>query len=187
MKFLVLAVLALGVNAGDSVSSGTLKLKTSYPATRNVIGNLYETKRPHDLYKVEPAYTAAAPFHDRLEAASYAPGYGYQAGYGHGYGYGPSFNKGREVAYSHGDLIYPDRLYGHAVDGDHDRYYRYPGLAYKNYYGYAKDNGYGWNYGYAKDHGYGLNWGYAGNDWNNHGYAADSYGYNKYADHSAYY
>jgi len=146
MKFLVLAVLALGVNAGDKVSSGgSLKVKTSYPATRNMIGNLYDTKRPHDLYKVEHAYAAVSPFHDRLEASSYAHGYGQKGVYAHGYG--PSFNKGREVAYNHGDLVYPDRLYGNAVDGDHDRYFKYAGLGYKNVdnYGYAKNNGYASN------------------------------------------
>merc|ERR1711915_100139 len=32
--------------------------------------------------------------------------------------------------------------YGHAVDGDHDRYFRYPGLGHKyNNYGYAKNHG----------------------------------------------
>ena len=85
-------------------------MKSSYPATRNMIGKLYDTKQAHNLYKVEPAYAAVAPFHDRHEASasSYAHGYGQKGVYAHGYG--PSFNKGREVAYNHGDLIYPDRL-----------------------------------------------------------------------------
>ena len=102
-----------------------------------------------------------APFHDRLEASSYAHGNGQKGAYGHGYG--PSFNKGREVAYN---LIYPDRLYGNVVDGDHDRYFRYSGLGYKNYnqYGFAKNNRYTSNIGR-----------YIGSD-------ALSYGHRGYAD-----
>merc|ERR1719383_1002185 len=148
MKLFILAFLVFGVQAGDD-HLGSGKLRTSYPASRNLLGNIYETKRPQDLYKVEHTYPAAvAPFHDRLEAASYAPhGYAPKGVYAHGYG--PSFNMGREVAYNHGDLIYPDRLYGLAVDGDHGRYFRYPGLAYKgyNHNGFAKNNVYASNFG----------------------------------------
>jgi hypothetical protein len=161
-----------------------VKVKTSYPASRNMIGNLYDTKRSHDLYKVEPAYAAVSPFHDRLEASSYAHGYGQKGAYG----YGPSFNKGREVAYNHGDLVYPDRLYGNAVDGDHDRYFRYSGLGYKNYndYGYAKNNGYVSNTGYASNNGYAANSGYASNTGDVvYGSGDLSYGHGGYSDLSS--
>jgi len=152
---------------------GYVKVKTSYPATRNLIGNLYDTKRPHELYKMEASYPylAASPFHDRMEAPGYGVYYGYVHGYGgNGYGYGPSFNKGREVAYNNGDLIYPDRLYGNAVDGDHDRYFRYSGLAYKNYNNYGYGNGYSSVYGNGYTSGYGN--GYSSNGGYGNGYSS---------------
>merc|ERR1719383_1348348 len=174
MKLFILAFLVFGVQAGDD-HLGSGKLRTSYPASRNLLGNIYETKRPHELYKVEHTYPAAvAPFHDRLEAASYAPhGYAPKGVYAHGYG--PSFNLGREVAYNHGDLIYPDRLYGRAVDGDHGRYFRYPGLAYKgyNHNGYAKNNVYASG---SANLGFGRK-GYAAIDDGHKGYGSKGYGY----------
>merc|ERR1711915_882328 len=88
-----------------------VKVKNTYPATHNILGNLYNTKHGHAIHEYY--------------------GHGSDHFYDHGvhrhhYGYGPSFNKGRVMAYSHGDLIYPNMLDGYIVQGDRDRYYRYP-------------------------------------------------------------
>merc|ERR1719383_955391 len=147
MKLFILAVLVFGVQAGD-YHLGSGKLRTSYPASRNLLGNIYETKRPQDLYKVEHTYPAAvAPFHDRLEAASYAPhGYAPKGVYAHGYG--PSFNLGREDAknngYASGSANLGFGRKGYAAIDDGHKGYGSKG------YGYAQEPVYK-GYGYAQE------------------------------------
>ena len=83
----------------------------------NMIGNLYDTKRSLQGRTCIPC-CGSLPCSSGT--SSFAHGYGQKGAYAHGYC--PIFNNGREVAYNPGDMIYPDRIHGNAVDGDHDRY-----------------------------------------------------------------
>merc|ERR1711928_108976 len=124
LKFVVVSLLIAGVFGGDEGKEKVVKVKNTYPATHNILGNLYNTKHGHAIHEYY--------------------GHGSDHGYDHGvhrhhYGYGPSFNKGRVMAYSHGDLIYPNMLDGYIADNyDYaENLYGYPRHHSKNvWYGY---------------------------------------------------
>merc|ERR1711911_230377 len=100
LKFVVVSLLIAGVFGGDEGKEKVVKVKNTYPATHNILGNLYNTKHGHAIH----------------EYYGHGSDHGYEHGvHRHHSGYGQSFNKGRVMAYSHGDLIYPNKLDGYIV------------------------------------------------------------------------
>merc|ERR1711946_67043 len=168
LKFVVVSLLIAGVFGGDEGKEKVVKVKNTYPATHNILGNLYNTKHGHAIHEYY--------------------GLGSDHGYDHGvhrphYGYGPSFNKGRVMAYSHGDLIYPNKLYGYIVQGDRNRYYRYPWQRDVDYH-YARGLGYTKDYGHEVAKGYGRAVPHIAD---NYDYAENLYGYPRHLSKNVWY
>merc|ERR1712090_59135 len=151
LKFVVVSLLIAGVFGGDEGKEKVVKVKNTYPATHNILGNLYNTKHGHAIHEY--------------------------------YGYGPSFNKGRVMAYSHGDLIYPNMLDGYIVQGDRDRYYRYPWQRDVDYH-YARGLGYTKDYGHEVAKGYGRAVPHIADSYDN---AENLYGYPRHHSKNVWY
>merc|ERR1711915_229700 len=137
LKFVVVSLLIAGVFGGDEVKEKVVKVKNTYPATHNILGNLYNTKHGHAIHEY----------------------------------------------YGHGDLIYPNMLDGYIVQGDRDRYYRYPWQRDVDYH-YARGLGYTKDYGHEVTKGYGRVVPYIAD---NYDYAENLYGYPRHHSKNVWY
>merc|ERR1712116_90724 len=51
LKFVVVSLLIAGVFGGDEGKEKVVKVKNTYPATHNILGNLYNTKHGHAIHE----------------------------------------------------------------------------------------------------------------------------------------
>merc|ERR1711911_542983 len=126
MGYVVVSLLIAGVFGGDQGKEKVVKVKNTYPATHNILGNLYNTKHGHAIHEY------------------------YGHGSDHGYDHRcppPPLRLWPEFQQRSSDGLQPWRpdLPQQAgwlhCSGDRDRYYRYPWQRDVDYH-YARGLGY---------------------------------------------